>query len=269
VRSQIVARGQGAIRANIGQADLRTVVAVLPSPAEQAAIAAALSDTDTLIAALDRLIAKKRDVKQAAVQQLLTGKRRLSGFSEKWTDRLFGSLAAPRRERVDLSRHAVGPVIELEDVQQVTGRLIGGRTPGVGASLKSVFEPGDVLFGKLRAYLRKYWLADRFGACSTEFWVLRADKRFVTPEFLFQLVQTDKFIEAASTAYGTHMPRSDWAVVRRYEVPTPPVCEQAAIANLLTDMDAEIGALEARREKTRLLKQGMMQELLTGRIRLV
>lgn len=76
-------------------------------------------------------------------------------------------------------------------------------------------------------------------------------------------------IETASTAYGTHMPRSDWNVVKNYEVRLPPLREQIAIASVLSDMDAEIAALEQRRDKTRDLKQGMMQELLTGRTRLV
>lgn len=79
----------------------------------------------------------------------------------------------------------------------------------------------------------------------------------------------DQFIEVASTAYGTHMPRSDWNVVKNYEVAIPKLEEQTAIATTLSDMDAEIAALEARRDKTKAIKQGMMQELLTGGMRLV
>jgi len=86
---------------------------------------------------------------------------------------------------------------------------------------------------------------------------------------LFHLVTTDWFIEMASIAYGTHMPRSDWSLVKNYEVNLPQRKEQTAIAAVLSDMDAELAALDARRDKTRTLKQGMMQELLTGRIRLV
>jgi type I restriction enzyme S subunit len=98
---------------------------------------------------------------------------------------------------------------------------------------------------------------------------LIANRRRVCPEYLFQLVQTSQFIEAASTAYGTHMPRADWGVVRNYEVFLPQLAQQAEIASVLSDMDAELAALEAQRDKTRAVKQGMMQELLTGRIRLV
>ena len=89
------------------------------------------------------------------------------------------------------------------------------------------------------------------------------------PAFLHLLVQTSGFVEAAAVAYGTHMPRSDWGVLRKLPVALPAVPEQTAIAAVLSDMDAELAALEARRDKTRALKQAMMRELLTGRTRLV
>jgi type I restriction enzyme S subunit len=93
--------------------------------------------------------------------------------------------------------------------------------------------------------------------------------RLVTATYLFQLIKVDQFIEAASTAYGTHMPRSDWNVVKNYKFPLPLLEEQNAIATVLSDMDTEILALKQRRNKTRALKQAMMQELLAGRTRLV
>ena len=125
------------------------------------------------------------------------------------------------------------------------------------------------MFGRLRAYLRKYWLADRDGVCSLEIWPLVSNDDVVTKQYLFQFVQTNQFIEAASSAYGTHMPRTDWNVIKNYEVSLPSLNEQHAIATILSDMDAEIAALEQKRNKTRALKQGMMQELLTGKTRLV
>ena len=87
--------------------------------------------------------------------------------------------------------------------------------------------------------------------------------------FLHAIVQSDRFIEDASISYGTHMPRADWGVMRNFQVRLPQVSEQLAIAEVLSDMDAELLALEARRDKARDLKQGMMQELLTGRTRLI
>jgi len=254
----------------LNQESLNAVKIPYPPLPEQRAIAATLSDVDALLAKLDALIAKKRDIKQAAMQQLLTGKQRLPGFSGEWEVKRFGDIATPRKDRLDPRKAGAQEFcIELEHIEQGAGRLLGSASTGDQSSLKSIFQAGDVLFGKLRAYLRKYWLADREGVCSTEIWALMAHRRLVTPEFLFQLVTADQFIEAASTAYGTHMPRSDWNVVKNYEVVTPELDEQTAIAAVLSDMDAELAALEARREKTRALKQGMMQELLTGRIRLL
>jgi type I restriction enzyme S subunit len=254
----------------INNKHINPLIVTIPPVEEQRAIATALSDVDELVGALNRLIAKKRDLKQAAVQQLLTGKTRLRGFPGEWEVKRFGELASPRRDSID--RRNTAPhafCIELEHIEQETGRLLGNASTREQSSLKSRFYVGDVLFGKVCAYLRKYWLADREGVCSTEIWALTPNLRFVGSEFLFQLVRVDRFVHTANTAYGTHMPRSDWNVVRNYEVAIPPLDEQTAIVAILSDMDAEISALERRRDKTHALKQAMMQELLTGRTRLI
>ena len=242
-----------------------------PTKAEQQAIAAALSDADALIEALEQLIAKKRHLKQGTMQELLTGKKRLPGFSGEWEVKQFGEAVALRGERID--QRATGTqefCVELEHIGSATGLLLGSTSTGEQSSLKSVFRSGDVLFGKLRAYLRKYWWADRSGVCSTEIWVFSPRATRISSTYLFQLVQTDEFIEAASSTYGTHMPRSDWNVVKNYELHLPPTTEeQTAIAAILSDMDTEIAALETRLAKTRSLKQGMMHNLLTGKVRLI
>ena len=249
---------------------LRDIPVQLPPLPEQRAIAEALSDVDALLGALDRLIAKKRDLKQAAMQQLLTGQTRLPGFHGEWEVKRFGEVASPRRDRVDPRTVGVQDFcVELEHIGSASGELLGSTSTGEQSSLKSVFRSGDVLFGKLRAYLRKYWLATRSGVCSTEVWVLAPKDRLVATAFLFQLIKTDEFIEAASNSYGTHMPRSDWNIVKNYEFKVPPIVEQTAIAAVLGDMDAELAALTQRRTKTHALKQAMMQELLTGKTRLV
>jgi type I restriction enzyme S subunit len=253
----------------VSKAVFQQLVFSIPPLPEQRAIAEALSDADALLDGLDRLIAKKRDLKQAAMQQLLTGKTRLPGFSGEWKPLVFGDLASPGMDRVNpklTGGHAF--CVELEHIEQKTGRLLGWSETAPQSSLKAVFAADDVLFGKLRAYLRKYWHASMPGVCSTEIWVLKA-KSAVAPGYLYQLVQTDWFIDAASTAYGTHMPRSDWKVVRDLELRVPRKDEQAKIAGVLGDMDAEIDALKRRRDKAYDLKHAMMQELLTGKTRLV
>lgn len=238
--------------------------------AEQSAIATALSDVDALLAAQDALIAKKRAIKQGAMQELLTGKRRLPGFGGEWGVTLLGEVSRIRNQKI--ATHQVDAdtlCIELENVGQGTGRLETRSRAGNAVSTKYTFQAGDVLFGRLRSYLRKYWLATEPGLCTTEIWPLAVDTKRLDPGYLFALVQTDAFIESSSIAFGTHMPRADWGVIRNFEIQLPSIDEQTAIAEVLSDMDAEIAALKAQRVKTAQLKQGMMQALLTGRIRLV
>jgi type I restriction enzyme S subunit len=246
-------------------------IATPPTKAEQEAIAEALSDADTLIEALEQLVAKKRQLKQGAMQELLTGKRRLPGFSGEWTVKKFGDLVFPRKERIDPRKDGIQEFcVELEHIGSAIGTLLGSTVAGENASMKTVFHAGDVLFGKLRSYLRKYWFADKFGVCSTEIWALTPIENQLLNCFLFQVIQTNDFIEVASSSYGTHMPRSDWSVVKQYEVPFPSTIEeQTAIAQILTDMDADITNLETKLTKARAVKQGMMQQLLTGKIRLI
>lgn len=255
-------------RANVEQ--IRNFFVPMPSAPEQRAIAAALSDVDALLGGLERLIAKKRDLKQAVMQQLLTGQTRLPGFHGKWEVKRLEELASIRNQKVMPADVAPDtPCVELENIGQGDGRLVMDSTAQYSTSSKYRFFTGDVLFGRLRSYLRKYWLADRAGICTTEIWPLVVDSDHAVSGFLLAVVQSDRFIEAASMSYGTHMPRADWGVLRNFEVHCPQVAEQAAVAAVLSDMDAELSALEARRDKTRALKQGMMQELLTGRTRLV
>jgi type I restriction enzyme S subunit len=271
VKRQFLDGLTGSTIGNLGLTTIRSAqIPLPPTETEQSVIAEALSDVDATLGALDRLIAKKRDLKRAAMQQLLTGQTRLAGFHGEWKVRLFGDVAVPRRDRVDPRRTGVHDFcIELEHIASASGELLGSTSTGTQSSLKSVFCPGDVLFGKLRAYLRKYWLATRSGVCSTEIWVFTPKDSAVKTEFLFQVIKTDEFIEAASNSYGTHMPRSDWIVVKSHGLKIPPLAEQTAIAEVLSEMDAELASLERRRDKTRALKEGMMQELLSGRTRLI
>ena len=250
--------------------DIRFLQLPLPSLPEQRAIAEALSDVDGLLGTLEALIAKKRAIKRGTMQQLLTGKTRLPGFSGTWEKNRLGDFVAIRNQKVFPSQvDPETPCVELEHIGHGNGRLLNYSTARYSTSSKYRFFPEDVLFGRLRPYLRKFWHADRTGICTTEIWPLTADAKQASSGFLRALVETESFIDMASISYGTHMPRADWAVMKNFEIWLPDVAEQKAIATVLSDMDAEIAALEARREKTRSIKQGMMQQLLTGRIRLV
>ena len=238
---------------------------------EQRAIADALSDIDDLIASLDALIAKKRDIKQATMQQLLTGKTRLPGFSGNWREVAFGAVVHIRNEKRQTNGLKQSQFcVELENMEQGTGRLEGFSDASSRTSTKYLFNAGDVLFGRLRPYLQKYWLADRGGVCSTEVWPLIPIDGKIDPSFLYQIVQSREFIDAASTAYGTHMPRADWSVISKFSLRMPEnPDEQATIGSVFRSMERDLATLADKQGKLFAIKEGMMQQLLTGRTRLV
>ena len=234
--------------------ELGTLQIPLPELSEQRAIAEALLDVDGLLSALEALIGKKRAIKQAAMQQLLTGKIRLPGFNGTWETRRLGELTSIRIHKVVSSNVPMDtPYVELDDIGQGNGRLLECSTAQKSTSTKYRFFSDDVLFGRLRPYLRKFWHADRDGICTTEIWPLVTAPQQVDSGFLYSIVQSDQFIEAASISYGTHMPRADWDVVGNLEISLPQVQEQRAIATVFIDMEAEIEALELRRDKTRTI----------------
>ncbi|UUM67584.1 restriction endonuclease subunit S [Aeromonas veronii] len=255
---------------------------------EQTAIANVLSDSDALIDALEQLIAKKQAIKSATMQQLLTGRTRLPAFAlrpdgtpkgykpselgeipEDWEFVCFGDIARPSSSRVNPKVNGGSDFcIELEHIESGTGDILGNTITNSSSSIKTIFCPSDVLFGKLRSYLRKFWFASCAGVCSTEIWVLKTDNKLAVSRYVYYIVQLDEFIDAASEAYGTHMPRADWGVVKEFPVLMPSIIEQTAIATILSDMDNELQALTQKLEKAHALKQGMMQQLLTGKIRL-
>ena len=265
---QKTARAQGDAVVHIYPDGLSTIKIALPPLAEQEAIAEALSDADGVIEGLERLIAKKRLIKQGAMQDLLTAKRRLPGFSGEWDARPFGQIARIRNQKIStFGDSRASCCIELEQIQSETGRLLDWTSAVERRTTKYLFEPDDTLFGRLRPYLRKFFQPKVQGVCSTEIWPLVPCQ--VAPNFLYATVQSERFIAAASESYGTHMPRADWSKLSEFEVAVPKELEeQQSIGDTLNNMDTEIAALEARLEKARLVKEGMMQNLLTGRIRL-
>lgn len=254
----------------IASKNVRTRQIVIPALPEQRAIAAALSDTDAYIATLEKLIAKKKAIKQGAMQELLTGKRRLPGFGVKWVEKPLEQIMKIRKDRINPRDYENVRCIELEHIEPNDGRLIGWAESKNQLSMKAFFMSGDVLFGKLRPYLKKFFAPNFDGLCSTEFWVFTAYDDTVENAYIHYLVQTCQFLEAANSTTGTKMPRADWSLMKDLVVTMPSdIAEQTAIASILSDMKVEIEALTAKLNKMKLVKQGMMQELLTGRIRLV
>lgn len=269
VRNQIVSKSTYTTRALTNGRTLSSVVLPIPSDEqEQEAIAEALSDVDGLIESLERLISKKRQIKQGTLQELITGKSRLPGFSDRWIAKPFAEIARVAKSVVDpRTLTQATPCIEMENLGQGSGRLLNYTDATAQVSLKVQFIKDDVLFGKLRPYLRKYLHAQFDGVCSSEIWVLRPVGSNIA-RFVYYVVQSEEFNEVVNLTTGTKMPRAEWSIVKAREFPIPPTPEeQEAISKVLASVDAEMDSLESKLAKTRKVKQGMMQELLTGRIR--
>jgi type I restriction enzyme S subunit len=243
---------------------LRPFPIQLPALPEQRAIAAALSDVDGLLGALDRLIAKKRDLKQAAMQQLLTGQTRLPGFKGEWVVKRLGAVAeivmGQSPSSSNYNTHGAGlPLIQgnadIKDRRTIkriftTQMTKRGRS---GDILMSVRAPvGEISRAGFDVCLGR-------GVCA-----IRYDNDFMY-HCLIYMEPTWAKLSKGSTFDSVNS-----ADVKALELKLPiEPAEQTAIASVLSEMDAELAALEQRREKTRALKQGMMQELLTGRTRLL
>jgi type I restriction enzyme, S subunit len=188
---------------------------------------------------------------------------------DDWQLKNLRYLCAPSKTRINPTLSAVNyKCVELEHLSQETGRLIGFTDSKGQLSQKSLFHKGDVLFGKLRPYLKKYLFPDFDGVCSTEIWVL-VPFSGVSNRWLYYLVQSNIILEAANQSTGTKMPRAEWGTVGNVIVACPKLMEeQSAIATALSDIDSLIDSLEKLITKKRAIKQGAMQELMTGKRRL-
>lgn len=257
----------------VNRNDLHQIPVVRPPLQEQRSIADSLTEIDKLIGGLDQLIAKKRDIKRATMQQLLSGQRRLPGFSGRWEARPFPTVARLATGQVDprIEPYRSMILVAPDHIESGSGRLLERRTASDQQAIsgKYLFGSGDVIYSKIRPYLRKAFLSDFQGLCSADMYPLSASKD-VSTQFLLAVLLGDhfsRFAEASSARSG--IPKINRDELAEYVLALPPPLEQTAIAEVLSDMDAEIAALEKRRDKTRALKQAMMQELLTGRTRLV
>lgn len=247
----------------------------LPMLEEQRAIASALSDVDVLLTEIDRLIAKKRDIQQATMQQLLTGQRRLPGFSDKWEMKRLGDVASLNRFNIIPFATPDKTFVHFSLPAFDEGKR-PVREPGAAIGSNKFSVPANaILVSKLNPRIPRVWLPQDIptnAVASTEFLVL-TPRDGVTREFLYVVCKSSSFCAqmelAATGTTGSHQRISPGSALGlSVNVPSEK-SEQSAIATILFDMDTEIASLESRLEKTRQLKQGMMQELLTGRVRLV
>ena len=285
---EVVATGNG--QPNLNTTLIKRIAIPFPAPPEQRAIATALSDVDALLAKIDQLISKKRDLKQAAMQQLLTGQTRLPGFSGEWEVKRFGDLFSfsgghtASRDQLSNSGYCylhygdihmstktfVDLKAEFLDIPKLTVRL-SDVTPS------AMLKDGDVVFVDAseddEGASRHVVVVNPVGLpyiSGLHTIVAKAKGDLLDNEFKRFCFQTRSIkLQFQFFAVGTKVSGISKTSIAKIVLKFPSLAEQTAIATVLSDMDAELAALEARRDKTRALKQGMMQALLTGRIRLV
>ncbi|MFJ4086089.1 restriction endonuclease subunit S [Pseudomonas psychrophila] len=268
--------------AHLGGSRFERLCLAWPTEAEQLAIATALSDVDALLSALERLIAKKCDLKKAAMQQLLTGQTRLPGFQGEWEKKTLGLVLNKGR----LGGNYANQDVEAELPLMKMGNLARGYfdlskvqfiTPGVTPEVKHRLVFGDVLFNTRNTLD----LVGKVAIWRDELPVAYYNSNLMRLEFDPEQVCSNQYANyalnadsAISDLRGLATGTTSVAAIytrdlMRLQVIFPPLPEQTAIAAVLTDIDVELAALKQRLAKTRALKQGMMQELLTGRTRLL
>lgn len=264
----------GATINQITNKSLNSFLVALPPPPEQRAIASALADVDALLASLDDLLTKKRQLKQAAMQELLTGKTRLDGFTGEWESTALKDLAerfiVPMRDKP-----IFGGDIPWCRIEDFSGKYLTRSKSRQKVSKETIEKmnlkimPVDTLLISCSADLGRCAIVGAPLITNQTFIGLVPNKSKSNVEFLYYLVGS-RAEELNNLSSGTTISYLSREHFENFAVFLPlDVAEQKAIASILSEMDAELDALAERVTKTRQLKQGMMQELLTGRTRLI
>ena len=278
LKPRLIRQAIGSTFTEVGKRSLASMQMQVPPLREQRAIAEALSNVDSLIQSLEALIAKKRTIKQATMQQLLTGKTRLPGFSGVWETRRLGEIGTFSKgygiRRDDVADEGVSCIRYGELYTRYKDYIFKpvALIPLNVASESLPIKKGDLLFAGSGE------TAGEIGRCAAYLGREQAhvggDVVVLTPKSQNSLYLGYLMNHPTVTVQKARMAQGDAVVhissqnLAQVQVDLPALEEQTTIAAILFDMDAEIDALEKRRDKARALKQGMMQQLLTGRIRL-
>lgn len=266
----------GTTMINLNQNTLANLSLRIPaSVEEQVAIAAALTDADALIDSLEQLLAKKRQIKQGAMQELLTGKRRLPGFDTNVQTVILGSVCRMQSGGTPAASQpsyfdGPHPWVAISDITRagkylsVTERSLSES--GLNSSPAQLFPAGTVLYA-MYASVGECCIAT-LSACTSQAILAMQPTSHLDAEYLYYWLNSTKAKAKSAVQQGTQG-NLNKGIVEAMEIRLPDIEEQQAIAQVLSDMDADIAETEARLTKARDLKQAMAQALLTGRVRLV
>ena len=279
VRSWLLQNAIGTTMASLNQGILKKIPLSLPPRSEQESIASALSDIDCLIENLNELISKKQSVKQATMQELLTGKRRLPDFEGEWEVRELGGLGTwrggmtPSMQNPDYWNQGDFPWISSGDVKisrlSDTSQHVTAHAVSSGAAV--VIPAKSIVLVTRSGILRKQLpvaLLERPMAINQDIKALIPARDIDSSYLLHALKWAGSQILKSCMKTGTTVESVEFAWLKRFAIPVPSHEEQIAIAKAFLDMEDELAEIEAQRTKASALKQGMMQQLLTGKIRL-
>ncbi len=282
-RKKVIKSSTGSTRQRISLQDLKKLPFIAPSLSEQRAIAATLSDVDALLATLNALIAKKRAIKQGVMQELLTGKIRLSGFTGKWDVKhlvneceLITKGTTPTTLGKSFTTHGIN-FVKIESITD-EGDIIIDKLAFIDDETnhmlkRSQLREKDILFSIAGALGRTAIVKQNLLPANTNQALALIRLRPCSEldhNYLLNYLRST-FIQKHIETINVQAAQANLSLenVRDFDIKFPSISEQRAITAVLSDMCDEISALEQQREKTRLLKQGMMQELLTGKTRLL
>lgn len=275
-KQRVLSVAVGLAMPSINTKILSGIRVILPPLPEQRRIAAALSDIDALIDNLDALIDKKRLIKQATMQQLLSGKKRINGFNDKWVMKKLGDCCeiyrggSPRPIEAYLTNIGIN-WIKIGDVSANSKYITQTeeKITEVGAKHSRFVHKGDFILSNSMSFGRPYIL--QIDGCIHDGWlVIQNYQTNFETDFLYYLLGSDiVFMQYIGMAAGSSVQNLNKEKVANVYLNVPPtLAEQTAISKILSDMDEEISLLEAKKEKYTAIKQGMMQQLLSGRVRL-
>ena len=282
VKNRIRDIAVGQTMASLNTKLMNSFLILLPPIKVQQKIAEALSDMDELIASLEKLIAKKKAIKQGTMQELLTGKKRLPGFDGEWVHVELSQVCSHITDGSHVSPQGVENGYYMPSVKDMRANSFDySECKSVSFTDYKMLEKngcrpkvGDVLIAKDGSILKYAFVQkkDEKIVILSSIAIIRPIHSVVDSYFIAQYFKQEKFVEETKTNYksGTGVPRIVLSGFKKIPLYIPKsIKEQQAIASILSDMDAEIEALEQKLTKCRQTKQGMMQQLLTGKIRLV
>lgn len=281
VYQQYISMAAGSSVKNLNKEKVSALVVAYPDTKEQERIADALSNIDSLIATLEKQIAKKKAIKQGTMQELLTGKRRLPGFSGEWETRTLHEISnemvdGPFGSNLKTEHYTTERqvrIIQLSNIGEAgwNNANVKYTTFSHAAELqRCIVQPGSILIAKMMPAGRAIICPD-----NEKSYILGSDVVKVVPNssvdsrYLVYATKSQFYLDQiADDTQGSTRARTSVSKLRKTAILFPEKDEQIAIADILSEMDMEIAALEGKIAKYRQIKQGMMQQLLTGKIRL-